>query len=170
MSSASLLSRKLTAFGALNLEADIDPPAVERYAQKKFRLYKQATSLAQQPDRLTGEKKQVPHHITAARLPANERFHRLSTDTKQFVDTIKMIAYRAETAMVQILQETISRSCDARSQLRDVYTKEALRVRLHHTSNASNDDAIRFLCDKLNSTTTIFPGTNLRLVYKIGPS
>ncbi len=39
------------------------------------------------------------------------------------------------------------------------------RIDLHHMANHSADLAIRHLCDELNTTATLFPGTNLRLVY-----
>ncbi|MHB1841472.1 MAG: hypothetical protein ACYCPD_17075 [Acidobacteriaceae bacterium] len=34
---------------------------------------------------------------------------------------------------------------------------------------AAHDQALRHLCDELNATETTFPGTDLRLIYKIGP-
>jgi len=39
------------------------------------------------------------------------------TQSKHFIDTIKMIAYRAETALANLLRETISRSDEVRSLL-----------------------------------------------------
>jgi len=99
---------------------------------------------------------------------------------KYFVDTIKMIAYRAETAMTCILREKLARSDDARALLRDVYGTEAdlqpdlaaqtLTVRIHHLATRAHDEALRHLCAELNATETVFPGTNLRLVYELGSS
>ena len=43
-----------------------------------------------------------------------------------------------------------------------------LTVRLHHSANASTDAVIQKLCDKLNETETLFPRTNLRLIYNVG--
>jgi len=81
---------------------------------------------------------------------------RLSTQSKHFIDTIKMIAYRAETAMAQTLREKMARYDDARSLLRAVYRSEidllpnaknkTLTVRLHPLANQSSDDAVRHLC------------------------
>ncbi|MCU0691676.1 MAG: hypothetical protein MUF54_09765 [Polyangiaceae bacterium] len=82
--------------------------------------------------------------------------------------------------MARILQETISRSCGARSELRDVCTKgaditpdhpkETLTDRLRQMADPITDDPIRFLCEELNSTMTIFPGRNQRLIYEMGLS
>ena len=94
------------------------------------------------------------------------------------VDTIKMVAYRAETAMANQLRETISRPDEARSLLRMLYTSDAdflpdhkegiLTVRLHHMTNRAFDTAIRKLCEELNATETRFPGTDLRLRLELG--
>lgn len=45
-----------------------------------------------------------------------------------------------------------------------------LTVRLHHLTQAAHDQAVRHLCQELNATETIFPGTDLKLVYKLGSS
>jgi hypothetical protein len=101
----------------------------------------------------------------------------LSTQSKQLIDTIKMVAYRAETAMVQMAREVMQREDDARSLLRSLYGTEAdlvpdekagtLTVRVHHQASRSADEIIRHLCKELNQTETMFPGTSLRLVYEL---
>jgi len=88
-----------------------------------------------------------------------------------------MIAYRAETAMAQILRHSMTRHDDARSLLRAIYSTEAdivpdpqaktLTIRLHPLANASCDLAVRHLCAELNATETLFPGTELRLIYDL---
>ena len=88
-----------------------------------------------------------------------------------------MVAYRAETAMAQMAREAMHRQDDARSLLRALYSTEAdllpdenagtLTVCVHHQANRCGDEVIRHLCTELNQTETIFPGTNLRLVYEL---
>ena len=88
-----------------------------------------------------------------------------------------MVAYRAESAMAQMAREKMRREDDARSLLRALYTTEAdllpdenagtLKVRVHHQANRCADEVIRHLCNELNQTETIFPGTQLRLVYEL---
>jgi len=38
---------------------------------------------------------------------------------------------------------------------------KTLTVRLHHLTQAAHDEAARHLCEELNATKTIFPGTEL---------
>jgi hypothetical protein len=90
-----------------------------------------------------------------------------------------MIAYRAETAMVNIIRKTMRRGVDdGRSLLRAIYQTEVdlipnekdktLTVKLHHLANHCSDVVVQDLCEELNTTETIFPGTELRLIYKLG--
>lgn len=89
-----------------------------------------------------------------------------------------MIAYRAETAMANMLREKMSHPDEARSLLRAIYNTEAdilpdqkagtLTIRLHQLANQMSSESIRYLCNEFNSTETVFPGTNLRMIYKMG--
>jgi len=169
------LTRKLAAFSALGLKGEIEPKKVAAFEQKKAQLQEQIQGLTKELDELKNQRKAVQHHITIAELPEEERFKQLSTQSKHLIDTIKMVAYRAETAMAQMAREKMHREDDARSLLRALYSTEAdllpdenagtLTVRVHHQANRCADEVIRHLCTELNQTETIFPGTNFRLVY-----
>ena len=67
---------------------------------------------------------------------------------------------------------------DARALLRQVFQTDAdltpdlvagtLTVKLHHLTQAAHDQAIEKLLVDLNATQTVFPGTKLILVFKLG--
>jgi len=173
----SRLSRKIAAFGAINLNGEIEPRNVEVFAQRKADLQDNIAQLQTEAAELKAKRKATKKHITYAELPEAAQFDRLSTQSKHLVDTVKMIAYRAETAMVQIVRQKMTRHDDARSLLRAIYSTEAdilpdpqaktLTIRLHPLANQSSDNALRHLCDQLNETETLFPGTELRLIYEL---
>lgn len=173
----SLLTRRLAKFGALNLEETIEPETVEKYERQKAGLQEEIAALRTTIERLKKERQAVAHHITIAELPEAERFARLSVRSKHLIDTIKMIAYRAETALANISREMMSHPDEARSLLQSVFRAEAdiipdeteniLTVRLHHLASSNSDKVIRHLCDELNDTATIYPGTNLRIIYEL---
>jgi hypothetical protein len=104
-------------------------------------------------------------HVALRALPAEQRFAQLRPEKKHFVDTIKLIAYRAETSMAAAVQEKLSRHDDARALLRKLYVTPAdlipdaaaqsLTVRLHHQAAALQDAATAHLCAELNATETI---------------
>jgi transposase-like protein len=105
-------------------------------------------------------------------------FRRLRPERKHFLDTIKMISYRAETSMVSIVREKLARTDDGRALLQQIFTtpadlipdltEQTLTVRLHHLTQRAHDDVILHLCAELNATETLFPGTELKLIYKLG--
>jgi len=171
------LTRKRAAFTAMNLTGDIEPNKVAAFEQKKAALQQQIEDLTKEVDALKTQRKAVKHHIPIAELPEAERFKQLSTQSKHLIDTIKMVAYRAESAMAQMAREPMHRQDDARSLLRALYSTEAdllpdanaatLTVRVHHQANRCADEVIRHFCNELNQTETIYPGTNLRLVYEL---
>ena len=171
------LTRKQAAFSAMTLKGEIDPKKVAAFEHKKAELQESIETLTNEIEELKAQRKAVKHHITFGELPEEERFKQLSTQSKQLIDTIKMVAYRAETAMVQIARETMRRADDARSLMSALYRTEAdlvpdekagtLTVRVHHQANRCHDEIIRHLCHELNQTETIFPGTSLRLVYEM---
>jgi hypothetical protein len=45
--------------------------------------------------------------------------------------------------------------------------RKVLRVQLHHQACESKDVANRKLCEELNETEALFPGTDMRLVYEL---
>ena len=128
-------------------------------------------------DELKGRRKETPRHGMLKELPETERFAQLRTTTKHFVDTIKRIAYRAETALGQLAREKFSRENDARALIREVFESavdlrpdlenKTLSVRRHRLSTEAHDTGLEHLCTELNATETIFPGTELRLEFTL---
>ncbi len=169
--------RQLALFGALDLSG-LAEKEVDGYEQKQGQLQEAIEDLDRQIQQLKAQRKQTPHHIAVKDLPESDRFSRLLTERKHFIDTIKLIAYRAETSMASLLRDKLSRADDARALLRQIYDtevdlipdleKKTLTVRLHHLTQAAHDEAVRYLCDQLNATDTLFPDTELKLVYQLG--
>ena len=147
-----------------------------RYQNQKAELLQRREELKQDLDQRKAERKLTPKRIAIRDLPESERFQRLLPERKHLVDTIKMIAYRAETSMAHVLRERLARHDDARTLLRRIFDNEVnlvpdlaaktLTVRLHYLSHDAQDVAVRHLCEQLNATETVFPGTNLRMVYE----
>ena len=49
----------------------------------------------------------------------------LASSRKRLLDTVKMVAYRAETAMVGIVRESLRRSNEGRSLIQDLFRQDA---------------------------------------------
>lgn len=80
--------------------------------------------------------------------------------------------------MANFLRESLTRADEARTLLRALYTTEVdllpdlqnktLTVRVHHLAQQRSDQAIALLCDELNQTQTVFPRTDLRMIFELG--
>lgn len=174
------LHRRQAQFGAHTLSPALEPAEVETWQRHQGELT--ATLTAQQAALtiLKTQRQTTPRHVELKTLPVAEQFAQLRPARKHFVDTIKLIAYRAETAMAHLVREVLARSDDARAFLREVYrtsadlapdaVKKTLTVQLHPLASRAHDTALRHLCAELTATETIFPGTDLRLIYQIAGS
>jgi hypothetical protein len=171
--------RLAAQFGALALSEDPTESELHRFQQRKGQLREEIQALDLEIDKVKAIRKSTPHHVAVKSLPDEDRFTRLRTERKHFIDTLKMIAYRAESSMASLLQEHLARGGDdTRALLRQIFQTEAdltpdlaantLTVRLHHLTQATHDQAIEKLLADLNATQTVFPGTKLTLVFKLG--
>jgi len=172
------LQRQQALFAQLSFQEPLSDSALQRFERKKGQLRETIEGLNHELAALKQRRKETPHHLSVKELPETERFSRLATERKHFVDTVKLISYRAEVSMASLLRDRLARHDDAHALLRQIYTSEVdllpdmeaktLTVRLHHLTQAAHDEAARHLCEELNATKTIFPGTELRLVYQVG--
>jgi hypothetical protein len=171
--------RLAAQFGALVLSEEPSPSEIDRFQQRKGQLREEIQTRDLEIDKLKQSRKSTPHHVAVKELPEEDRFTRLRTERKHFIDTLKMIAYRAESSMASLLREHLARGGDdARALLRQIFQTDAdltpdlvagtLTVKLHHLTQAAHDQAIEKLLADLNATKTVFPGTKLTLVFQLG--
>ncbi len=173
----ALLVRQQAQFGALSLPTQASPQEVAQYEQQKGKLLEEIQRRETGLEQLKAERKNLPRHLTLKEVPEAERFHQLRATRKHFVDTIRLIAYRAETALAALVREELARTDDARSLLRQVFQSavdlepdaenKTLTVRLHRLTSDAHDRVLNHLCAELNETETVYPGTDLRLVFEL---
>jgi hypothetical protein len=174
------LKRTQAKLSGPSLELPISEPTVTEYQLQQGQLKELIENLQNELDALILQRKETETHVLVKDLPEEFRFTRLLPERKYFLDTIKMISYRSETAMASIVREKLTRSDDAHALLRQIFATEVdlvpdlaqktLTVRLHHLTQRAHDEVIRHLCEELNATDTLFPGTDLKLIYKLGSS
>jgi hypothetical protein len=131
----------------------------------------------QQVNSLKEQMNSTPKHLEWDQFPEDAKFQRLAPSRKRLTDTLKLVAYRAETAMSGLLRDSLRRQDDARSLLRDLFRSDAdiiphgdtkvLDVRIHTLANPRSNRAIQQLLSHLNSTESTFPGTEFRLTYSL---
>jgi hypothetical protein len=173
---AAKLKNLLSQLVSRTLPMNADEQKVQQFERQTGALLLEIKAKEAQ---LTSDKearKNTKHHILWKDLPQEERFHQLLPTKKHFIDTIRLIAYRAETSLVAIVREKLKRDDDARSLVRQILRSAAdlipdpqaqtLTVRLHALSSPIHDAALLHLCTELNATETPFPGTSLRLIFE----
>ena len=101
---------------------------------------------------------------------------RLGIERKRIMDAIRMATYNAESALARLIAPHYARAEDeARSLLREIFKSpadleingETLQVRIDPLAAPRRTRALAALCEELTATETIYPGTNLTLVYSV---
>ncbi|MPZ96471.1 MAG: helix-turn-helix domain-containing protein [Propionibacteriales bacterium] len=132
------------------------------------------TAARAEVDRLAAAAKAIPAKAPLSQVRPDAV--RLAPERKRIHDAIRMATYNAESALARLLAPHYPRADDeARSLLREAFRSPAdlevvgteLHVRLSPLSAPRRTRAIAGLCDELTATNTIYPGTDLTLVYTI---
>ena len=101
---------------------------------------------------------------------------KLATERKHLTNIIKMVAYQAESDLLALLRPHYARAAqEGRTLLHELFCASAdihvvtdeLRVTLSPLSSPHRTLAVQALCDSLNETETVFPGTKLRLHFAV---
>jgi len=170
------LLRLHARLGALALPSELTAEQTTAFLTQGGELREAITAETARLQARQAQRADTPRKVTLKELPENERFAQLCPESKHFIDTIKMIAYRAESALAGEARETLARSDDARALLRRLfltpanlrpdYAAHTLTVELHRCGSPLQDATVAQLCATLTATETCFPTTNLRLVYR----
>jgi len=134
-----------------------------------------ATKIAE----LKAGRKEITRTIALKDMPEANRYNCLKKESKLFMNVIKMIAYRAETVLYnlikpifksaqkegrQIIQSMLASDADI---LPD-YEAKTLTVKIHGQATPKINEILKKLCDQLNETKTIYPQTDLTIIFKTG--
>ena len=175
---ASKLANRQAKFAALALHPELeDNKKIAKWERKKAKLVEEIENFEHDIKDIKQQLKETPKHIEWDDLQADDKFEKLKSSKKALMDTVKMIAYRAETAMVNIVREHLTRQDDARALIRDLCRCEAdilpnetdgtLTIRVHSMANARSNRAVQHLLVQLNQTEFNYPGINFKLVYRM---
>ena len=77
---------------------------IKKYEARQGELTKEIEELTETVKIKKTQKKNTAKHITVKELPEEFKFKMFHGGRKKFIDVIKMIAYRAETAIANIIK------------------------------------------------------------------
>jgi len=172
------LGYRQARFAELTLrEGSCSPKQHATWMEKKAHLLEDLQAHQHLLGQVKEQLKATPRHILWKDLPEGEKFNRLLPGRKRLLDAVRMIVYRAETAMLPLLMNDTVDSPDARTILQTLFLTEAniqpepqherLRIQVHRSACPITDRHRQRLFDHLNQTETCYPGTPLRLVYEL---
>ena len=131
-------------------------------------------------DRLATLKKRrsaVPTRVPVQRAMRGEVI-KLTVERKHLTDILKMVAYQAESDLVRLIQPHYERHVEeGRTLVQTILANPGdievdgnnLRVNLEPLSSPHRTRALEALCKATQVTATCFPGTDLRLCFRVKP-
>jgi hypothetical protein len=172
------IKNKKLKYAEISLQnKEMSKKEIERYANKKSDMQLEIEDLEKRRAEIIEKKKTIDKKILFKDLDENQKFNTSVNERKFFLDTIKIIAYRAETALCNIIKKQMASPQEARTLMRKLYSADAdieldqinavLIVKIHRTNHWADDKVLEYLCTQLNETETVFPATNLTCQFKI---
>ena len=166
------LNKRLAQLGTLQ-DREIDDKTVQQKAELAEAIEEARALLEQQRH----ERNQLKRKVAIESLPEEQRPTQLLPLNKMLGDTIKMIAYRAETALVGLLTPHLQKEEEARALVRQLLVsaadiiphpdEEILNIRIHRMACPAHDKAIQTMLGTLNEMEFRHPETNQRLFYTL---
>jgi hypothetical protein len=123
------------------------------------------------------QRKQQPYRVSIGEMPEDTRYNKLKMESKHLQNIIKIICYRSESAIANLLAGYYRKSTNeiralvksiifAKADLYPDYQTKTLTVRLNTLATPRDNMAIREIYQTLNDYEAVFPGTDLKLIYK----
>jgi len=145
--------------------------------QKKAESIEAMQAAQTQLSELRIKRKLTPKKVRIDSLPQDQRPTALLPLSKMLSDSVKMIAYRAETAMVALLRRHLSKEAEARALVRELLVSDAdiepddtaktLTIRIHRMANPSHDKAVAALLNDLTLQGFCHPETGAKMIYTL---
>ena len=99
------LNYRIQKFGTIELHPETDLEKLEKQIETKADLLLDIDLFENELKTLKEKKGAVSKHLDFQDLPEDEKFEKLKSSSRLLLNTIKMIDYRAETAMSMMLKE-----------------------------------------------------------------
>ncbi len=158
-----------------NVEGEMEQ--TEKNIEDQLDYRQKIESLEAEEQEIMDQRKQQPYRISIGEMPEHARYNKLKTESKHLQNIIKIICYRAETAIANLLAGYYRKSSNeiralvksiifAKADLYPDYQTKTLTVKLNSLATPRDNMAIREICQTLNDYEAVFPGTRLKLFFK----
>jgi hypothetical protein len=175
---ANLYDHEQTPIPEKQKQYDNDTNNTGKWFTKQLDLQSKIQQINEEIEKLVAERKNIPYKILVGQMPQEYRYAKLNQESKYLMNIIKMICYRAETAFAHLLAPHFSRDKDEiRALVKAItilsidlmpdYQNKQLKITLYPLSNIRSQKAIEEVCKTVNDNKTVFPGTDLVMIFNI---
>jgi hypothetical protein len=174
------ISRAASEFAALSLDEPTGSTRLtpDKIIQMKEEKLAELQFLKTEKQRLNAEKKAIPRKIPASALPDDLKLKRIAPSRKLLLDTVRMMAYRAEIVLAGVAREHASEAFDEQHALMKTIfdshadlipdgEKRLLEVVIHPAGEARRNRLISAIIDTVNAAEFHYPGTDLLMRYRL---
>jgi len=145
---------------------------------KQVNLEKEIEELRENEQEFLNIRTALSYKIKVEDMPEEKRYNHLHLESKHFQNIIKMICYRAETSFTKLLAPYYKKSINEKRMLTKsiiksnidmvpCYKTSTLTIKLYALSTPRDNEAAEKMCQILNHQKVYYPGTDLRLIYKM---
>ena len=149
-----------------------------RWIEKQLELTEQTQQIKQEIEALIELRATIDYKIPVGKMPESSRYVKLHQESKYFQNIIKMICYRAETALANKLTPHYSRAQhEVRALIKAITNLSVdlipdqengiLNINLYPLANSRSQNALAKIVDQINDTKTVYPQTNLTMKFNI---
>jgi hypothetical protein len=172
-----LSRRKAHLYGFTNSQTELTIDQQKTADAKTALIVSEIQQMEEQENELINLRSEHNYHIKLKDMPPEKKYNKLKTQSRLLLNIIKMICYRAETAVANILNESLSSKTEEKRMLvkqiiqtpadiKPDHQNNILYITIHSMSNQRYNQAVQKLIDVLNESKAIFPGTDLIMVFK----
>ena len=170
--------RRLEAqlFEAMESNINQSISETKKWLDRQAAIKENIEEVQEQINQKTQKLSQTTAKVKLKDMPEARRYNRLKKESKMFMNIIKMIAYRSETALFNLIKPSyINSQKDGRQLIQAMlcssaniqadYQNNILQITIHSQPNPRANHVLKNLCKELNETETVYPLTNLKIVY-----
>jgi len=141
------------------------------------KLGKQLRAARERLNQLIDKRRNIPSRVEIKDL-SEQAVVKLATERKHLTDIIKMLAYQAESDLLNLLRPRYQRAeQEGRTLLHELFalagdikvTDSELQITLAPLSSPHRTRVVDSLCELLDQTATVFPGSRLRVRFAVRP-
>jgi phospholipid N-methyltransferase len=133
----------------------------KKWMKNRLEIIENIQLIEKQIEKLENERKKIPSKIPLKQMPEHSRYNCLNKESKALQNVIKMICYRAETALANLLFPHYKRANqEVRALIKSIIKtpinievnqkNELLYITLYPLANQRSNEAINKICDTIN--------------------